>query len=183
MGATKPDGAWERGASPFGPDWKEAFLALHLDRPLLGQRVADLLTILESLRAEGKANGQGGFEIVGIGLAGSVALHAAFLDERGLIKKVAVERALFAWSDVLDRKLSRDQLVNVVPGALGVYDLPDLAARLAPKPLSIREPVDAMGELAPRAVVERAYGQCAAAYAKGGGALELETKEERALRP
>ena len=35
---------------------------------------------------------------------------------------------------------------SVVPGVLEAYDLPDLAARLAPLPLTIQAPVDAMGE-------------------------------------
>ncbi len=29
-----------------GADWKEAFLSLHLGRPLLGQRVGDLLSVI-----------------------------------------------------------------------------------------------------------------------------------------
>ncbi len=43
MGKTTPKGESGRGGSPFGRDWKEAYVALHIGRPLLGQRVADLL--------------------------------------------------------------------------------------------------------------------------------------------
>jgi hypothetical protein len=177
MGETNPDSTGERGGSPFGPDWKEAFLALHLDRPLLGQRVADVLTVLESFHAAGTRNPKGEFEVVGIGRAATVVLHAAFLDEGGLIKKVALERSLYSWSDVLERKLSRDQLANVVVGALAVYDLPDFAARLAPRPLSIRGPVDAMGDPVSRTVLDQEYAKCAAAYAAKGGVLELEAAD------
>ena len=35
-----------------------------------------------------------------------------------------------------------NQLTNVVPGALKVYDLPDLAAAIAPRPLTIEGAVD-----------------------------------------
>ena len=50
--------------------------------------------------------------------------------------------------------LSRNQLPNVVPGALEVYDLPDLAALVR---LNIKDPVDAAGNpLAPEEV-ERFY--------------------------
>src|SRR5262249_10213839 len=38
----------------FGVDFKETFLALHLNRPLVGQRVFDLLAVLESLGGETK---------------------------------------------------------------------------------------------------------------------------------
>src|SRR5262249_18108291 len=34
---------------PFGVDYREAFMALHLGRPLLGQRVADLLAVVAHL--------------------------------------------------------------------------------------------------------------------------------------
>ncbi len=32
--------------SPFGDDWKEAYMAVHMDRPLLGQHSEDLLQVL-----------------------------------------------------------------------------------------------------------------------------------------
>ena len=43
--------------------------------------------------------------------------------------------------------ISYNQLTSVVPGALRVYDLPDLAAMIAPRVLMIREAVDARGQL------------------------------------
>ena len=45
MGETSPGKAPAWGTM-FGADVKEAFLALHLNRPLLGQRVQDLLAVL-----------------------------------------------------------------------------------------------------------------------------------------
>ena len=72
-------------------------------------------------------------------------LHAALLDEKGLIKEVTLERSLSSWEDLVKQGISRDQLGNVVPGALRVYDLPDLAARLAPSAGAHRGPVDAGG--------------------------------------
>ena len=54
------------------------------------------------------------------------------LDGNGLIKKVTLYRSLISWSDVVQNGLSRDQLAGVLPGVLESYDLPDLAARLAP---------------------------------------------------
>jgi len=173
MGETTPDHGRDRGPSPFGADWREAFLALHLDRPLLSRRVADVLTILESLVAEPGGNrDDAGFELIGIGPAGLVVLHAAILDERGLIKKVGLERSLVSWSEVIEHKMSRGQLASVVPSVLGLYDLPNLAARLAPRPLAIHEPVDAVGEPISQEALKQAYSVCIDAYG-AGGALEL----------
>jgi dienelactone hydrolase len=178
MGETTPDQSREDSASPFGPDWREAFLALLLDRPLLVRRVADVLTVLESLAAEQSANREAGFEVIGFGPAGLVVLHAALLDERGLIKKVGIEGSLVSWSELIGHKLSRGQLGSVVPGVLALYDLPDLAARLAPLPLSIHDPVDAMGATVSRAVLEQTYAECAKAYG-AGGTLVLQAAESR----
>jgi hypothetical protein len=154
--------------SPFGPDWREAFMALAIDRPLLGQRVADLLSILEALENNQPGAKAAGFHVVGVGLAGPAVLHAALLDERGLIKKVTVRNSLVSWSRIVEQGLSRDQLANVVPGVLSVYDLPELAARLAPLPLSIVGSVDALGKVVPTGEAREAYAIPVKAYADSG---------------
>jgi dienelactone hydrolase len=143
MGETDP-GAGSTRDSPFGSDWKEAFLAIHLARPLLGQRVVDILAVLGGLKAE--ASDAASFHLVGVGTAGPIVLHAALLDEKGLIQEVTLERSLTSWEDLVKQGISRGQLGSVVPGALRVYDLPDLAGRLAPRPVRIEAPVDASGQ-------------------------------------
>jgi len=176
LGKTSPKATGQdQRRSPFGRDWKEAYIALYLDRPLLGQRVADLLSILEGLDAESGGKEHGGFDVVGFGPAGPVVLHAALLDDRGLIRSVTLERSLVSWSNILQTKISRDQLASVVPGALQSYDLPDVAARLAPRRLSIHGAVDAMGDPVSQSALEEAYAGCAKAYGPRGQ-LELRSK-------
>ena len=133
--------------------------------------------MLEGLHAASGQNERGGFHVVGVGAAGPVVLHAALLDRHGLIKRVTLERSLVSWADVVERGLSRDQMGNVVPGVLRAYDLPDLAARLAPLPLTIEMPVDAIGEPVSQAVLERSYSRCRQAYGPAGPlVLHAETK-------
>jgi hypothetical protein len=81
---------------------------------------------------------------------------------------VTLERSLLSWSDVVERGLSRDQMGNVVPGVLTAYDLPDLAARLAPLPLTIVNPVDAMGTPVSQSSLERCYSRCVQAFGPAG---------------
>ena len=102
MGKTSPRAESARNPSLFGRDWKDAYIALAIGRPLLGQRVADLLSVLEGLAAESGDRKHKGFHLVGIGAAGPVVLHAALLDEHGLIKQVTVEQSLISWADVVD---------------------------------------------------------------------------------
>jgi cephalosporin-C deacetylase-like acetyl esterase len=164
LGETSPTPAPQGRESPFGPDWREAFMALSMDKPLLGQRAAELLNVLETLNAETSAPKSSGYHVVGIGVAGPAVLHAALLDERGLIKKVAIQNSLVSWSNIVENSLSRNQLSNVVPGVLELYDLPDLAARLAPLPLAIVGSVDAEGKAVRVADVREIYGSCLKAY-------------------
>src|ERR1043166_9157628 len=60
--------------------------------------------------------------------------------------QVTLEGMVISWSAVARTPISRNPLTNVGPGALEVYDLPDLAATIAPRPLTIRDPVDAAGK-------------------------------------
>jgi pimeloyl-ACP methyl ester carboxylesterase len=163
IGETAPAGGAKAHANAFGVDWKEAFLGLHLDRPLLGQRVFDLLQVLNMERAEN-------MHLIGVEAAGPIALHAA-LDRR--IGRLTLERALVSWASVVENPISRQQLANVIPGVLKDYDLPELAALLAPLPLTIREPVDGMGRPTSRAELDRRYTPCRAAYAKREAGKDL----------
>jgi hypothetical protein len=82
------------------------------------------------------------------------------------VKSVTLDAALVSWGNVLRTPISNNQLANVVPGALKVYDLPDLAASLAPRPLTIRNPVDAAGKPLSKEAAEEAYKGVRAAYKK-----------------
>jgi cephalosporin-C deacetylase-like acetyl esterase len=171
MGETAPGvpgAAAPKRTNPLGVDTKEAFLALHLNRPLLGQRVFDVLTVLDRVAKDGHASE---VRIVGVGSAGPIALHAAALDAR--IKEVILERSLTSWSAVVKTPITYNQLTNVVPGALKVYDLPDLAAAIAPRPLTIRVTVDPTGKAVSQAELEQAYSECRAAYHRAGAERKL----------
>ncbi len=166
LGSMSPNAAPGGRESPFGRDWREAFMALSIGRPLLGQRAAELLNVLETLNAERGDPKSSGYHIVGVGVAGPVVLHTALLDERGMIKKVTIQNSLVSWSSVVEKGLSRNQLSSVVPGVLGFHDLPDVAARLAPLPLEIVGSVDAEGKAVGAAAVREIYANCVKAYGR-----------------
>jgi dienelactone hydrolase len=150
-------GVAKDGKGPtFGVEFKESFLGLHLNRPLLGLRTADLLGVINVAPKELGAG------LVGVGSAAPVVLHAAMMNDR--VKAVTIDGGLVSWENVLRTPISHNQLVNVVPGALAVYDLPDLAAAIAPRPLTIRNPVDAAGKPLSKEAAEEAYKGVRAAY-------------------
>ncbi len=151
---------------------------MHLGRPLLGQRVGDLLAVLAALAGEAPA----GFDLVARGAAGPIALHAAALEPRVVI--LHLDGSVTSWSDVARTPLTKDQLANVVPGVLASYDLPDLAAALAPRPLSLLRTVDPMGKPVAQEQVESAYALAREAYRLVGSEamLKLEAGRPRAAR-
>jgi dienelactone hydrolase len=140
----------------FGVEFKESFLAIHLNEPLLAQRVGDLLGVVNTTPKEA------GVELHGFGSAAPIVLHAAMMNDR--VKSVTIDGGLVSWDNVVRTPISTNQLVNAVPGALKVYDLPDLAVAIAPRPLTIRNPVDAAGKPLTKEAAEEAYRAVRAAY-------------------
>ncbi len=145
----------------FGNDYKETFLALHLNRPLLGQRVFDLISVSNAL--QGKDTTSRPIHLVGVGSAGPIVMHAAALDRR--ITSASVEDSVLSWAAVVRSPINYNQMTNVVPGALKVYDLPDLATLVAPRRLTVTA-VDPQGGAIPLATLQDAYANARGAYAQ-----------------
>jgi cephalosporin-C deacetylase-like acetyl esterase len=159
--------------SPFGPDWRLAYLGIHLNRPLLGQRVYDLLCVVAAMA---DSVGSKEVQVVGLGLGGPVALHAAALEPK--IARVTIDGAILSWADIVATPITKNQLSSVVPGALLSYDLPDLAAAIAPRALKINHPVDPAGSPRSQAQLDQAYAACKAAYRAAGPGETLVLKAE-----
>jgi hypothetical protein len=160
LGRTAPREVPRNRPNYFGADEREAFLSLHLNRPLLGQRVKDLLALVGYF-AQDKQFSE--VWVVADGTTGPVGLHAAALDTR--IKWLQMGDCLATWSAVVRTPISHNQLANAVPGVLAYYDLPDLAATLAPRQCSIHTPVNPVGKPLTKAEMKKVYAGCAKAYA------------------
>lgn len=104
-------------------EWRCAVVALHEGRPLVGQRVVDVLTLLDFCTNHELLQGHP-IHAYGDGLFGPVLMHAAVLDDR--LQRVTLTRTLKTWRDYLENPLQHDMYSNVVPGVLQYYDLPDL---------------------------------------------------------
>jgi cephalosporin-C deacetylase-like acetyl esterase len=133
---TKPKRYWHN-------EYPMAYLGIHLARPLLGQRTEDILAALEALAGRDEID-PARIRLVGVGRAGPPALHAAALDAR--FAEVTLERSIESWMDVVATPMCKEQLSQVVPGALERYDLPDLVRAIAPRPVTVRDPVDPTGQ-------------------------------------
>ncbi len=137
-GETQSRHGW--GGDRFGPNTQDVLTAYLLGRSYVGMRTEDIL-ICASLLSE-RTNGP--VDVIAVGNVSVPALHAAAL-EPDLVGSVQLVRGLRSWADVIASGRSHQQLVNVVHGALGSYDLPDLV-RVLGKRLVVTEPLDAMGQ-------------------------------------
>ncbi len=126
----------EKSPSKFhNVEHRTAALAIHIGRPLVGQRVEDVVAALNILAARDDVD-SGQIELVGVDRAGPVALHAAALDAR--FAGVIVRSEIHSWIDnVVGRPLQPNLFGHVVPGALEKYDLPDLKRVIAPRSVRI----------------------------------------------
>ena len=107
-------------------DHRSAMWSLHIGKTLLGQRVEDVLAASEYLRGRFR---NADIELIGIGRAGPVVLHAAALD--GRFARTTLRGSISSWvEDVIAQPRSIHAISHAVPSALLKYDLSDLAALL-----------------------------------------------------
>lgn len=158
-GETAPEGK----AQPFGADWKEAFLGIHLNRPLVLQRARDL-------RIANAVLGRN-WSVTATGKAVPAALHAAAFEK--VIPELTLEGGIVSWASVLRHPVTTLEVSNVIPGVLKTYDLPDLAALMAPRKLTILSPVDGAGKPVSQAELEAAYSRAREAYKSAGADANL----------
>ncbi len=118
-------------------EWDDffAYRSLELGRPLLGQRLKDLLATAPQLTRRRE------WLVVGIGIGGLVAAHAAALDLR--VSGVISIDAPLSFRAVLDDPHATQPVSSILPGVLGAYEIRDLYASIAPRPLLIVNAQDA----------------------------------------
>ena len=79
--------------------------------------------------------------VVGIGIGGLIAAHAAALDER--IAGVASIEAPLSYASMVKDPGAEQPVSAILPGVLAAYEIRDVYAALAPRPLLIVNPQDA----------------------------------------
>ncbi|HUS08715.1 MAG TPA: acetylxylan esterase [Bryobacteraceae bacterium] len=135
-----PSGFGEAGARGASSDtWfrrnKVTWLALMVGKTMVGLHVEDISRGIDVLAARGLLSG-GACLVFGKGSSASVdVLHTAVMDAR--IAGVVVEGGLVSFGAIARTPIHRRIFDAVIPGVLGKYDLPDLVAALAPRPVQL----------------------------------------------
>jgi hypothetical protein len=135
------------------PDHNTAEWSLWIGRPLLGQWVYDVRRTLDAI-SERDGSLPHDVLAIGRGPSGVVALCAAALDERITRIKTIETMSSFA----TERAYRRQRLGLMVPGILrDVGDLADIAALVAPRPVTISGGTTGDGNPLDRVALNRAY--------------------------
>ena len=144
----------------FG-DYRDAMTALLVGKTMVGMRVLDITRAVDLLSARPDVD-RDEIHVYGNNGGSAPALYAAVLDRR--IRKVVLEGMLASYDSVVENKIHRHVLESVVPGALKIYDLPDLVASLAPRKVSIVSATDSLGHELPANTVRKVYSRAVDAY-------------------
>ena len=121
-------------------DWEDfiAYRSLEIGRPLFGQRLKDLLATAPKMTKRRE------WIVVGIGIGGLIAAHAAALDPR--VSGVVSIQAPLSYRAILDNPESSQPTSCILPGVLGAYEIRDVYAAMGPRPLLIVNPQDSRGQ-------------------------------------
>jgi len=153
-----------------------AMTAMLVGKTLTGLRAQDVIRAVDLLALRSDVEMQR-LSAYGFGGAAPALLHAAALDDR--IKSVILKNMLASYESVVREKISRRVFENVVPGVLAKYDLADLAATLAPRRVTIVNPVNPRGQLLEPSQVRSQYENTITAFQISGAASSFVVSEQK----
>ena len=172
MGETHPKSP--RASSPkdfkqFVHDDESGFYynALRVGMTPMGMRATDVMRAVDYLASRGEVDGDR-ISAIGHGLGGLIVLYAAAVDAR--IASVACTRSLVSYEAIVENEIYTHRFTAFGPGFLKDFDLPEVAALVAPRPLLLVNPVDQLHRVASPDEVETTYQPTASVYGLAGEA-------------
>ncbi len=151
--------------SGYTSQYQTASRAFLMGRTLLGLQLSDIQHAMRDIAANPAIDGTR-IRLYGRGTAAVTALHAAALHPT--VASVAVEAMPLSYLAITQAKLHRGLVEIIVPGILKDYDLPDLAAAIAPRPVYLVDTRDPAGVPLMEAAVHAAYPKSNVQYRPEG---------------
>ncbi len=150
-----------------GASYNIWFGSILIGRSLVGLRASDFLRTFQALKERPDVDADN-IVAVARGDMAPVLLHAAAAEPE--ITRVALIEPLASYrSLVMNTYYQSTFVLSSVAGALTAYDLPDLAASLAPRPLLLVNVTDHRGQIAGTATLEAEMAVIRSAYAAAKG--------------
>jgi cephalosporin-C deacetylase-like acetyl esterase len=171
-GETKPahvtPGSWRGEFSHlFDVETAMSYMCWFMDESLLGMRVQDVVRSVDYALSRPDVR-EGNLRVVGKGAGALWVLYAAALDAR--ITDAVCERGLVSYRALAQVDRYQHGAGIFVRDVLKHFDLPQVAAAVAGRSLTMVAPVDAMKKPVGAAAAREAYAETAEAYRKAGAA-------------
>lgn len=166
IGGTRPSRAGSDGFNHlFGQDTALAHLAWSIGEELFGMRVRDVVRSVDFALSRTDPP-KAGITVLGRNAGALWAMYAAAFDQR--IRGVIAESGLLSYAALaqVDKYLHGAGIF--IRGVLPCFDLPQVAALAAPRPLWLLAPVDAMKQSVPMGYARRHYDWTSKAYEAAG---------------
>ena len=93
------DPAFYTDAKYWNREYRNAMISMHIGRPIMGQRVVDILTLLDFCSEHEFLKGHS-VKVFANGIYGPAAIHAAYLDER--INSVEITHSVKTWKEYIE---------------------------------------------------------------------------------
>ncbi|HID21244.1 MAG TPA: hypothetical protein EYP14_02440 [Planctomycetaceae bacterium] len=126
--------------NPYGSDYFYFAQSLMFDRPYVGQKTHDVLTVLDWLASVGHRE----VHLVGKGWGALPATFAAVLCDR--VVQVTLKNALRSYCEIAESEFYDWPVSTFLPGVLEHFDLPDCYRALKAKSLRQIEPLGAKSQ-------------------------------------
>ncbi|MCC6362589.1 MAG: acetylxylan esterase [Bryobacterales bacterium] len=156
---------WDGYSQTWFGQGKVTWLALMVGKTMAGLRIDDILRGIDLLQ-EKRLLFDGKCAAFARGYLGADLLQAAVLDSR--ISAVGVDGGLLSFAAIARTPIHRRVFDEVIPGVLGKYDLPGLAAAIAPRPLWLANLRSPLGMPVPLREARAEYDYAVSAYAAAG---------------
>jgi pimeloyl-ACP methyl ester carboxylesterase len=154
-----------RGTGETSPGKEEYFWDFLAGKPIAGQRVSDVLSVVAWLKAQGIPLQE--VRIWAHGLPGLWAAVACLRLEP--VGGLVLEDLLISFEDVIMTRLPRYNHEILLPGITARLDLPELYEALCPVPLNLINPLRADKTLAEQSHAENVYSRAQKTYRTIGG--------------
>jgi len=151
-----------------------AFLGVLTGRSVVGIRSAEIAEIISYLKTRKDVDADSIGAVARAGLCIPL-LHAAAFENS--IRKVTLIEALISYEAVVSHRFYNLPSADIVSKALTAYDLPDLAACIAPRPLQLVNVRDQLQTRAPADLVTAQLGFVSTAYSAAGAPSSLIVRE------
>ena len=179
IGETKPLHSSASSTSDFRNlfdlETEMAYMAWSMDQSLLGMRVQDVVRSVDYVEKRPDFNGRH-LHVIGRGRGGLWCLYAAALDLR--ISSLICVRCLLAYRSLITVDRYRYSADVFVPDVLLHFDLPQVAAALVDRSLTLVQPQDAMNNAVNVDAAESVYRWTRDAYKAAGMASRFRIENQ-----